>query len=142
MRLVECAIVRYVLFLMFIAADMAKKMLLGRRYDKPLFIYSLFVGHSVSSFSLMYWSLWNQYKYIAFNIFSCRILIISYKMLTIIQISNETRNKLTIYSVLCRNVTIFYRQELVSLIQVQEKLKTCWNLKGNFSSSYLHITII
>ena len=26
-------------------------------------------------------SLWNQYKYIAFNIFSCKILIISYKML-------------------------------------------------------------
>ena len=25
--------------------------------------------------------LWNQYKYIAFNIFSCRILIILYKML-------------------------------------------------------------
>ena len=26
-------------------------------------------------------SVWNQYKYIAFNIFSCRILIISFKML-------------------------------------------------------------
>ena len=28
-------------------------------------------------------SLWNQYKYIAFNIFSCRILMIAYKMLII-----------------------------------------------------------
>ena len=27
--------------------------------------------------------------------------------------SNETRNKLTIYAKLCRNVTIFYRQELL-----------------------------
>ena len=26
-------------------------------------------------------SLWNQYNYIAFNIFSCRILIVSYKWL-------------------------------------------------------------
>ena len=37
-------------------------------------------------------SLWNQYKYIAFNIFSCRILIILYKMLVITAISNE-KNK-------------------------------------------------
>ena len=37
-------------------------------------------------------SLWNQYKYIAFNIFSWRILIISYKILIIIGISNE-KNK-------------------------------------------------
>ena len=29
-------------------------------------------------------SLWNQYKYIAFNIISSRILIISNKMLTVI----------------------------------------------------------
>ena len=53
-------------------------------------------------------------------------------MLTITEISNETRNKLTIYGVLCRNVTIFYRQELASLFQVQEKLKTCRNSKRNF----------
>ena len=37
-------------------------------------------------------SLWNQYKYIAFNIFSCKILIISYKMLIITGISNEKTN--------------------------------------------------
>ena len=41
-------------------------------------------------------------------------------MLTITEISNETRNELTIYyAVLCRNITIFYRQELASLFQVQ-----------------------
>ena len=80
-------------------------------------------------------SLWNQYKYIAFNIFSCRILIISYKILIITGISNEKTNELTIYGILCWNVTIFYRQELVSLFQVQEKLKACRNSKLNFSSS-------
>ena len=41
-------------------------------------------------------SLWNQYKYIAFNIFKCRTLIISYKMLIITGISNEATNKIII----------------------------------------------
>ena len=81
-------------------------------------------------------SLWNQYKYIAFNIFSCRILIISYKILIITGISNEKTNELTIYGILCWNVTIFYRQELASLFQVQEKLKACRNSKLDFSSSW------
>ena len=80
-------------------------------------------------------SVWNQYKYIAFNIFSCRILIVLYKMLIITEISNEKTNELTIYGILCWNVTIFYRQELVSLFQVQEKLKACRSSKLNFSSS-------
>ena len=35
--------------------------------------------------------LWNQYKYIPFNIFSCRFLIISYKMLIIKGISYEKK---------------------------------------------------
>ena len=61
--------------------------------------------------------------------FLCKILIISYKMLIITGISNETRNKLTIGVILRRNVTIFYRQELASLFQVQEKSKTCRNSK-------------
>ena len=38
----------------------------------------------------------NQWKYIAFNIFSCSILIISYKMLIITGISNEATNELPI----------------------------------------------
>ena len=80
-------------------------------------------------------SLWNHYKYIVFNIFSCRILIISYKMLIITGISNEETNELTIYGILCRNVTIYYRQELASLFQVQEKLNGCRISKLYFSSS-------
>ena len=39
-------------------------------------------------------------------------------------------------------VKIFYRKELASLFQVQEKLKTCRNLAWNFSSSYLQMTVI
>ena len=80
-------------------------------------------------------SLWNQYKYIKVNIFSCRILIISYKMLFITGISNEKTNKLVIYGMLCWNVTIFHQQELASLFQVQEKLKASRNSKLNFSGS-------
>ena len=82
-------------------------------------------------------SLWNQYKYIPFDIFSCRILIISYKMSIITGISNETRNEITIYAKSCRSVTVFYRKELASLFQVQEKLKTCKESKWNFLSSCL-----
>ena len=76
-----------------------------------------------------------QYKCIPFNIFSCRSLIVSYKMLIIAGICNEKTNELTIYGILCRNVTIFYRQELSSLFKVQEKLKACRNSKLHFSSS-------
>ena len=46
-------------------------------------------------------SVWNQYKYIAFNIFSCRILIISRKMVIITGISHEDTNALSIYAILC-----------------------------------------
>ena len=74
-------------------------------------------------------SLWKQYKYIAFNIFSFTILIVSYKMLMITGISNENTNELNIYAILCRKVTIFYRQKLASLFQVQKKLKACRNSK-------------
>ena len=44
--------------------------------------------------------LWNQYKYIAFNNFSCKILIILNKMLVATGISNEKANALTIYGIL------------------------------------------
>ena len=76
----------------------------------------------------------NQCKYIAFNIISCRILIISYKILIITGISDEKTNELTIYEKLCGNVTIFYRQQLASLSQMQEKLKPCRSSKLNRSS--------
>ena len=36
-------------------------------------------------------------------------------MLIIIGISNETGNELNIYTLSCRNVTMFYRQELASI---------------------------
>ena len=54
-------------------------------------------------------SLWGQYKYIKFNIFSCRMLIILYKMLNNSGISNEKTNKSTIYAVL--SVNLFQVQE-------------------------------
>ena len=57
------------------------------------------------------------------------------KMLIFTGISNETTNELTLYAMLCENVKIFYRQELASLFQMQEKLKMCRNSKLNFSSS-------
>ena len=56
-------------------------------------------------------------------------------MLIITGISSEKTNELTIYGKLCQNATIFYRQELASLFQVQEKLKACRTSKLNFSSS-------
>ena len=56
-------------------------------------------------------------------------------MLIITGISNENTNELTIYGVLCRNVTVFYLQGLAPLFQVQEKFKVCRSSKLNFSSS-------
>ena len=56
-------------------------------------------------------------------------------MLIITGISDEKTNELTTHGTLCRNVTIFYRQELASLFQVQEKLKACRSSKLNFWSS-------
>ena len=50
----------------------------------------------------------------------------------ILRISNEKTNYLTLYGVLCRNVTTFYGQELPSQFQVQEKLKACRLSKLNF----------
>ena len=56
-------------------------------------------------------------------------------MLIITGISNEKINELTIYGILCRNMTMFYRQELASLFQVQEKLNERRSSKLNFLSS-------
>ena len=50
-------------------------------------------------------------------------------MLIITRISNETTKLINIYAILCENVTVFYRQELASLFQVQDKLKACRNSK-------------
>ena len=62
------------------------------RYDEPLSIYSRLVGMTIYELFSANALLWNQYKYIAFNIFWCRILIISFKMLIITGISNEKTN--------------------------------------------------
>ena len=40
------------------------------------------------------------------------------------------------HGISCRNVTAFYRQELASLFQVQQKLEEWRSSKLNFSRSY------
>ena len=101
-------------------------------YYKPLFIYLRFVGMTLQESFFSDVSLWNQYKYIAFNISSCKIFIILYKMLIITKICEETRNELTIYATLCPNVTIFYRQKLAWKL---EKKKN-WNRVGIQSETF------
>ena len=76
-------------------------------------LYSLIWGLLEWLFSELFLSnasLRDQYKFIAFNIFLCNILIINCKILIITVTSNETTNELTIYANLCQNVTVFYRQ--------------------------------
>ena len=80
-------------------------------------------------------SLWNEYKYIAFKMFSFKTFIILHKMLIITVISNEKTNELTMYAILRWNVTIFYRQNLASFFQLQEKSKECRNCKWMLLSS-------
>ena len=58
-------------------------------------------------------------------------------MLIITGKSIEKTNELTIYGILCSNVTIFYQQALASLMQVQEKLRASRGSKLNFSSNCL-----
>ena len=45
-------------------------------------------------------SLWNQYKFIAFNLLSCRSLIIFCKKYFTV-ISKETKTELTMYAIPC-----------------------------------------
>ena len=100
------------LYVNFEQITVFRKILLDRRYEK---LYSFIQGWFEWPFSALFSanvSLWNQYKCIALNTFSCRILIISHKVLIITGISNEKTNKLTIHGILCWNVTIFYQQEL------------------------------
>ena len=78
---------------------------------EPLLIHSKFVGMTIYWIIFLYASLWNQYKFIAFNIFSSKVLIISCKVLIIMVTSNEITNELTIYPKLYQNVTTFYWQE-------------------------------
>lgn len=65
----------------------------------------------------------HRVQYLAFNIFLCRFSIISYNMLIITRISNEVTYELTIYAILCRNLTIFYQQELTSFFKCRKNSK-------------------
>ena len=56
-------------------------------------------------------------------------------MLIITRISHEKAIELTIYGELCQNVTMFYRQQLAPLFQVQAKLKASRSSKLKFLSS-------
>ena len=61
-------------------------------------LYPFFQGLLEWSFSELFSanvSLWNQYRYIEFKIFLCRIKIILFKMLIITRISDEKTNELT-----------------------------------------------
>ena len=81
-----------------------------RRYDEPLFIFiwGLLEWPFIELF-LPDASLWNQYKSIVFNIFSCIILIIYCKILIITVKSNVATNELTVYAKLHWNVIKFYQ---------------------------------
>ena len=97
-----------------------KEIFFDRSYDDSLSTYSRLLGQSFSELFFSYALLRSQFEFIS----SCRILIASCKILIMPVISNKKSNELTIvYAKLCRNVAIFYRQELVSLFQVQEKLR-------------------
>ena len=87
--------------------------------------------HLVNDFPLMY-----RYEIntSTLYIFSCRNLIVSYKMLIITGISNENKWINHIWNIMSKRHNI-YRQELACMFQVQEKLKACKNSKLNFSSS-------
>ena len=66
-------------------------------------------------------------------------------MLVITGISSEKANTLTIYGILSRNITIFYRQELASLFQMQEKLKarrSCFIANdSHVKTVWLHVVV-
>ena len=80
-------------------------------------------------------SLWNQCKYIAFNIFSCRILIFSYKMLIITETSNEKNKWIKhIWNIMLKRHNILPTRTSF-FIQLQEKLKAWRSSKLNFLSS-------
>ena len=67
-----------------------------------------------------------------------KIFFVSHKVLIISAISNGKTNELTIYAILCQNVTIFYRQNQAFFISLlQEKLKARRNTRWNFSTSCL-----
>ena len=72
-------------------------------------------------------SLWNQYKFIVFNIFSSKIWTISLKTFIITVTTNKKTNELTIYAKLCWNPTKFYRLEILHFfISGTPKIESVW----------------
>ena len=77
-------------------------------------------------------------KFIDFNVFLWKILIIPCKILITAVVSNETTNALTIYSMLCQNITILYQQELASLFQIKKKIKSAQEFEILFFEYLFH----
>ena len=74
------------------------------RWNYHLMSYlSLMYRYGINTNILYFNSFMTEARHERVNIFSCRILIISYKMLIMTGISNERRNELTIHALLCRN---------------------------------------
>ena len=78
--------------LLLIMTLQTREILFDRRYDELCSFIRGSLEWTFSKFSLSDASLWNQYKFIAFNIFSCIILIIYRNILIITVVSNETTN--------------------------------------------------
>ena len=106
-----------------------KEILFDSRNDETLSICSRFIG-TINKWIVYLWCIVVESKQIyCFWYFLVQNFNCLCKILIIKAISNEKRNELTIYAKLCWNVTIFSRQELSSLFQLQEKLKACGDWK-------------
>lgn len=92
-------------------------------------------GSLERSFSELFFSdasLWSQYKFIASNIFSCRIFIITCKILTITVISNKNKWINYIFKIILkRHSTLQTRASFV--MSSAEKIDSVRKLKIKFS---------
>ena len=84
--------------------------------------------HLVNYFSLMH-RCWSQCKFIAFNIFSSRILITSGKILIITVISNNKPNELTIYVNYFQTSQYFTNKSQLLYFKWRKNLRACGNCK-------------
>ena len=100
--------------------------------------------------------LWNQYKYIAFNIFSCKILIVFNKMLIITKTFNKKTNELIMYGIAGTSFSVSIERIIESVQEFKIKLfellfycnmmfcifeimSICWNI---IQWKYLKIDLI
>ena len=102
-----------------------KEISFDRRYDIPLFIYWRFLEWPLKNYFPVMHRCGISTHLLPLTFFSCKSSIIYCKILIIAVVSDERTNELRIYAKLCRNVIIFYRQQLASLCQVQEKFRVC-----------------